>query len=365
MAPRGTALRTYTFGGRARLGPLGYLRTMESSPPDDHDTAFEAYRRLLEREAEPAAQDTLRLALESRGRRQAGADKTRASIAGQWSVGWDYWDAVTYALQQNGLHMLERSSVEDAHSKVRDALLLLHCSATLTFQEVGTLLREGFWAGAAARWRALHEVAVTALLISQSRPDLAERYLDHGHVVQTRRLSEYMTAHGRGPVGSVELATRASRSQELIEHHTMADQGISFSAPYGWATPLMPLGKKGRRIPPTFEKLEELAGLKGLRLLVATAHGLVHNDSGGVVTSVVMESQQWTLGPLPRFVETVARPALISVQHAVASTHLGFEPDFNDTARLLGLLATTTNRLAAYGIASFETPAPSTDSGRV
>jgi hypothetical protein len=43
----------------------------------------------------------------------------------------------------------------------------------------------GYWVGAAARWRGLHELAVTARLIAESGSKIAQRYLDHGFVVQT------------------------------------------------------------------------------------------------------------------------------------------------------------------------------------
>lgn len=316
----------------------------------------DGHLRLLEREREPMAVDTLRLARSTAGGRAGKRAELADSIAATWRAGWDYWDAVTFALEQNGLRLLERTAVEDDHSKMRDALSLLHSSATHTFHEIGVLLRAGLWAGAAARWRALHEVTVTAAVIAAAGVPTAERYVDHGFVVQTRRLSEYMETHGRGPVGPVELSNRTKRSAELSERHAVPDAGVSFREPYGWAAHLMPVRKKGKRVPPTLLRLEELAGLQDLRLLVGSAHGLVHNDSGGVVTAVVVEPGQRALGPVARFTETVARPALISVQHSVAATHGGFEPELNDFARLIGLFAASTAELAAQGAAAFERP---------
>lgn len=331
-----------------------------ASDPNPPSMTADAYMRLLEREREPTALDTLRLARSTAAKRAAARTELSDGIAAAWPAGWDYWDSVTFALEQNGLHLLKRTSVEDDHSKMRDALSLLHSSATLTFHEIGVLLRAGLWAGAAARWRALHEVTVTATVIAAAGVPTAERYLDHGYVVQTRRLAEYMETHGRGPVSAVELSIRTERSEKLSGRHTEPDSGVSFREPYGWAAHLMPFGKKGKRVPPTFVRLEELAGLNDLRLLVGSAHGLVHNDSGGVVTAVLVESGQWALGPTPQFTETVARPALISIRHSVLATHGGFEPELNDFARLIGLFATSTAELAAQGVVAFERPAEST-----
>lgn len=328
-----------------------------TTEPSNTAGRAEAYQLLL-RETDSAAWDTLRLARDSRPRRDAQRRELCEGIGSRWTVGWDYWDAVTFALQQNGLHLLKRSAIEDDHSKMREALLLLHCSATVTFQEIGALLQGGLWAGAAARWRALHEVAVTASVIAASGTATAERYLDHGYVVQTRRLSEYMQAHGRGPVDTAELAVRIERSEAISLRHTTPDLGVRFRDSYGWAAPLMPMGKKDKRVPPSFDRLEDLADLKDLRLLVASAHGLVHNDAAGVITAVLADPGHWALGPVPSFTETVARPALITIQRAVATTHGAFEPELNDFARLLGMFASVTIALGRHGVEAFEPQEP-------
>ncbi len=329
---------------------------MAAGEEQDPADRLEAYQRFLVRQREPSARDTLRIARDTRLKREAQEQATTDAVESRWQDGWAFWDSVTFSLQQNGLHMLERSGTEDGHSPMREALLLLHFSATITFQEIRALLRAGYWAGAAARWRALHEVTVTSVVVAQGGVEVAKRYLDHGYVVQTRRLAEYMDAHNRGPVSATELEERRRRSDDLVEQHSLSDQSASFRNAYGWAAPLMPKGKNQRRIPPSFDRLERIAGLSQHRLLVATAHGLVHNDSGGVLTAVVAQPTEWALGPIHHFIDTVARPALLSVQHAVPATHFGFEPDLNDFARLLGLFGTTTVTLATQAFAAFEQP---------
>jgi hypothetical protein len=57
------------------------------------------------------------------------------------------------------------------------------------------------------------------------------------------------------------------------------------------AADLMPMTHKGdKRQRPTLERLEAMAGLDDLRLLVFSTHGLVHSDPAGVVTSVLAGS---------------------------------------------------------------------------
>src|SRR5271165_6398888 len=62
--------------------------------------------------------------------------------------------------------------------RVPRLLTLIHSSATVTLYEIRTLLLEGLWAGAAARWRALHELTVTAVLVARGGGAIARRYLN-------------------------------------------------------------------------------------------------------------------------------------------------------------------------------------------
>jgi Family of unknown function (DUF5677) len=159
--------------------------------------------------------------------------------------------------------MLERAQqVSDTHSDARSALVLIHANSTMLVYEIRSLLLEGLWPGAAARWRALHELTVTAKLVAKGGPPMADRYLQHGFVTQTDRLARYFDAHGRGPVPEQELQRRQARAAELVATRTLPDQDGTFRDPYGWAAPLMPLGRKsGKRIRPSFDQLERIAEL--------------------------------------------------------------------------------------------------------
>jgi hypothetical protein len=81
---------------------------------------------------------------------------------------------------------------------------------------------------------------------------------------------------------------RLARANEIVTGHTLELQSTDFSRPYGWAIPLMSLSKAGKYLEPTFDRLEQIAGMEHNRLLVKNAaHPLVHNDSGGVRTAVL------------------------------------------------------------------------------
>jgi hypothetical protein len=321
----------------------------------EHARVHEEYWQFLETHRASSAADAMRTASASRDRRQIRDERIRDEIDSQWSAGWDYFDAVIFGMEQNGLAMLKRSGdTQDGHSPVRDALTLLHSSATMTLHEIRHLLRGGLWVGAAARWRALHELSVTAMLVAKNGVDLAQRYLDHGFVVQTRRLAEYQRTHGRGPLTPDILEERLAEVESVVKAHTLDDQSSQFGSPYGWAISLMSYRKSGLRHTPTFDVLERLAGMEKLRLLVVSAHGHVHNDSAGVRTAVLMENDSWSSSPIERFTEIVARPTFLSVIHLVPPIHLAFEPDLSKFSKLLGLLGAAVCENAQLGADAFD-----------
>jgi hypothetical protein len=208
--------------------------------------------------------------------------------------------------------------------------------------------------GAAARWRGLHELAVTARLIAEGGPEIAQRYLDHGFVVQTRRLLAYHDRHGVGPVSQEELDERSHRAAELEKLNNVAGARSRFRDAYGWATPLLGPNELGEYPRPTFDRLEALAAYDARRLLVTSAHGMVHNDAAGVRTAVLME-EGYSLGPLPAFTKTIVQPTLESIIWLVAATHTCFEPTLESAfARLLSMQGAGLMHLASEALRSFD-----------
>lgn len=322
------------------------------------DTLAELHE-FLENNATGMAHDTLRSAADSREKRRADAAEVNQAITKRWSEGLAALDAAIFAMGQNGLMMLKRldevdaADPNDSHQTVRVVLALQQFNALIVLQEIQVLLQAGFWSGGAARWRALHETAVTAKVIAERDATLAQRYLDHGFVVQTRRLTAYFDEHGIGPVAPAELASRTKKAAALEQAHGVSNASSKFREPYGWAIPLMGMNAKGRRMRPSMEALEKLAGLDHRRLLVASAHGIVHGDSGGIGGTVLMEDGQWLGGPTERFIETVARPTFETLIHLAGATHVGFEPELNDFCELICLVGSSLMTLCGDAIEKF------------
>jgi hypothetical protein len=141
-----------------------------------------------------------------------------------------------------------------------------------------------------------------------------------------------------------------------MKTHEHTTDSVPFSAPYAWALPLLATGRSGKRPRPSFDSLEALANMGDLRTLVGTAHGLVHNDAAGIAASIITD-EGYYLSPSTRFIDTVARPTLMSVIRMSGATHLGFEPELNEFSKLIGLFGGALMKNANSAITAFEATA--------
>ncbi len=326
-----------------------------TSESDDEPLALRQYRAFLRDDAPQLARDLIAAAQSTRRDRAAADASVAEDIAHVWAKGWTALDAVIDAMEHSSGLMASQMKLEDDHADVREALLLQQAMATMTLREIRELLQAGYISGSAARWRALHETAVTAVLIAEGGAEIARRYLDHGVVAQITRLEAfYEQPHPDAPPPE-ERRRRRERVDELIAKHTLTDQTIGFARPYAWASPLMPRRRDGKFHEPTFARLESAAGHTDMRLLVQHgAHGHVHNDAGAVRTAVLSERGSLRIGPQSHEIPTVAVPTLRTIVVAAAATHLGFEPSLSDFGRLIGLQGAAVTEIAMRGIAEFQ-----------
>ena len=92
-----------------------------------------------------------------------------------------------------------------------------HANACRVTGEVEALLRSGYPDGALARWRSLHEIAVTSILIQRHGKDAAEDFIRCGLVEAVKGMETFQetaVAMGREPYSGTELdAARKVRDQ--------------------------------------------------------------------------------------------------------------------------------------------------------
>jgi hypothetical protein len=102
-----------------------------------------------------------------------------------------------------------RSTMVKDNNFVFDVLTKLHARSCQITAEIMLLLSNGFADGAHARWRTLHEIAVSTYFIAKHGNDLAERYLCHAAVESYKaslKYQEYCDALGYLKLTPEEMA---------------------------------------------------------------------------------------------------------------------------------------------------------------
>lgn len=157
---------------------------------------------------------------------------------------------------------------------VFEVLTRSHARACQVAFEILTLLKAGFADGALARWRTLHEIAVTAMFVAAHDNQLAERFLDHAAITNYREAKEYQNhCHARvyDPLSDEEWSALEARKAELLHRY-----GKGFASDYGWASEVLGEGR------PTFKDIEKNVELEHLRPFYKLANINVHAGSKGL-----------------------------------------------------------------------------------
>lgn len=205
-------------------------------------------------------------------------------LAGTWTAALDLYYTVTVgAIELGSLCQRPKDKARRTADSVSVALALLHARACQTALEVHALLVAGFPGGAYARYRTLHELAVTTAVIAEygrtpEHHDLADRYLDHTHIEhyqQAERFQRFSSHHGSQPFSQETMQALKRERDRLTSRY-----GREYREPYGWAAGLI------RQ--PNFARLEALANMDVLRYLYVTGSHLVHATAHGL---------RLTLGP--------------------------------------------------------------------
>ena len=149
-----------------------------------------------------------------------------------------------------------------------DVLVRLHAKGCLVSKEILTLLKNGYADGAHARWRALHELSVTAMFLATHGKEAAQRYLDHEFVEAYKgasQLNKYQSRLNATGFTDAELASFKDHYDAVSDKY-----GKDFRSPYGWAKPFLRKGKG------TFFALEEAVNLDHWRPYYKWASQNVH-----------------------------------------------------------------------------------------
>jgi hypothetical protein len=180
----------------------------------------------------------------------------------------------------NGFNNEFREEASNNSDIVFDLVVRLHARACHISREILSLLNSGYADGAHARWRALHEVSVTAMFISNHGEDCAERYYFYDTVESYRSMQTTKRYEARlqinGP-SEYEIQQCKAEYELLIERF-----GREYGKSYGWAS--SSLGD----VRANFSMIEEDVNLDHMRPYYKWASYQVHSSPRGVYQSLGM-----------------------------------------------------------------------------
>jgi len=118
-----------------------------------------------------------------------------------------------------------------------EVLTRLHGRSCQVANEILVLLRGGYADGAHARWRTLHEIAVTVMFIKDKGQSLAQRFLEYEVVENYKEAQEYQEncrMLGYEPLSDEQLNAITERKDEMARKY-----GEAFLGQYGWAATIL------------------------------------------------------------------------------------------------------------------------------
>ena len=170
----------------------------------------------------------------------------------KWKPGFDVFQIFRhFCIEIGSLFQKEFCQYEAyLHDPLLGVLMRQHAHSCRIMGEVEVLLRNGYPDGALARWRALHEIAVTSILIQKHGRPIAEDFIRFGIVEAVKGMETYQETAvdmAREPYVKAELDKARKSRDEILENRR------EFNSRGGWAIPYVGAGR--------FEKLQECAGL--------------------------------------------------------------------------------------------------------
>jgi uncharacterized protein DUF5677 len=278
--------------------------------------------------------------------RQAGF---RKRLYDRWKAGLELLNMLLTICLELGADINEDLSGSDDFAKQRhlaDVLRRSHARACQIGAEILALLHGGFADGAMARWRTLHEVAVTASFIAEHGEELAERYVLHQAVESKRAADDYQRCQprlGYEPLHPKELAVIQASFDKVITRF-----GKNFGkGQYGWAAHHL------KKAQPTFAQIEAAAKVDHLRAHYRMASHNVHANPKGVFFKLGLRPETPLLlaGPSDTGLADPGHGAAISLTHVTAVFAM-LEPSL-DVNVVVRVIADLTKEIGdAFGDAS-------------
>lgn len=255
----------------------------------------------------------------------------------RWKKGFDTLETLIQCCIEAGENLSIRNRFDEIEGKevLFSALERLHAKGCLIALEIVCLLKGGFADGALARWRALHEIAVTARFLFINGNETAERYFAHEVVESYKGVSLHKQCESR----LNEKACSDDEIASLKEYYdkTIENYGEDFKSSYGWAASALSIAR------PNFVHLEKAVELDHWRVYYKWASQNIHANVKTILNSLGMSEAKEDfilIGPSNSGFVDPAHCTAISLMNLTISL-LTISPDTDDliTGQMIRLLA--------------------------
>ena len=249
--------------------------TSSGAEPDDSALA-EAVLQAMATSADDVVAHMVKAAPGALKRERSMRRGFERRLATTWAGGFDALGHLCAVYAEYGAEYYKTGLADESirRSTLFAALLQLHGRSCRVTREIEALLRAGLPEGAFARWRTLHEIAVTALVIAQEGEAAAKRYLEHD-IIKKYKL---MKSHGSHAAALKQKppTSRERKTVEMAYHAAITAHGVAFAEDYGWAAEAL----KNQR--PNFAQLEKHVRLERFRPYYSWSSSNVHAGPHGL-----------------------------------------------------------------------------------
>ena len=227
------------------------------------------------------------------------------NIQSIWGVPLSWLQGLIVISEESVSEYVARSDKYPNYDINEEILVSIHAKAVLIAKEILTLLKNGFPDGAQARWRTLHELAVTSSFIADRDGDVAKRYVDHEAVEVYKAALQYNEYYAKLHTQKISPEEMENMEQDYIR--LLDKYGQSYKYDYGWAAKELGLKK------PTFRDIEAVVQLDHHRPYYKVASANVHANPVGVFNR---------LGLLPEEDVILSGPSNVGLTEPAQSTVL-------------------------------------------
>ncbi|KAF5075380.1 hypothetical protein DSECCO2_172180 [anaerobic digester metagenome] len=206
------------------------------------------------------------------------------SLYKRWREPLDLLESlIRISMEAGEVHANKILSCEENKSPKNDAIIRIHARSLQIASEVLVLLKSGYADGANARWRSLHELAVTAFFLFENDEEVSKRYMDYVAIEKFKEAREYKNQCeklGYPPLDEQKFEKLKMEKERLCE---LYDDNFHWS--YGWI-PSDILPKR------SFKDLEEYVNLNTLRPFYKFSSASIHGSPRGLYRLGLMDDYQ-------------------------------------------------------------------------